>query len=95
MRGLGFFEMNSGRDSMSRPVAVSSRTPYVRHSLRLSEESIKDRFTAFKRLAKRNGEVVAVVEVNPAMLKNFQKEVMKAEKEGFQIVPLSALAKRF
>lgn len=94
-RGLGFFEMNSGRDAMSLKVAINARAPYIVNSLRPSEKTIEQRFTAFKRLAKRNNEVVGVIEVNPAMLAGFQKEIIKAEEEGFQIIPLSALADRF
>lgn len=94
-RGLGFFEMNSGRDAMSLTTAINARAPYVANSLRSPEQTVEKRFIAFKRLAKRNKEVVGVLEISPAMLAGFQKEVLKAQEEGFQIVPLSAVAGRF
>ena len=52
-------------------------------------------YMAFKRLAKRNDQVVGVVEISPAMVDGFLREIIKAQEEGFQIVPISAVADRF
>ena len=94
-RGLGFFELNPGRDSLSMKLAINSQSPIAVNSLRTKEQSIPDRFTAFKRLAKRNSRAIGVLELNPALLANYQKELEKAQSEGFQIVPLSAAVDQF
>lgn len=94
-RGLGFFEMNSGRDSMSIKVAVNSRGIHIQSTTTLNDENISDRFSALKKIAKRDQRAVGILEVSPSMLEGFQNEILKAKQEGFEIVPLSAVADQF
>jgi len=94
-RGLGFFEMNARQDSMSGKLAIENRGAHLKASIPLKEQTIAQRFEVLKKLAKRDNSAIGVVEISPAMLVDFQKQVLAAQQEGFQIAPLSALADQF
>lgn len=94
-RGLGFFEMNSGRDAISLKMAVNSRAAHIQSTQKSKGQSLGAIFAALKKQATREDQSVAALEISPAMLRDFQVELLKAEEEGFQIVPLSALVDQF
>ena len=94
-RGLGFFEMNTGRSPMSGKLAIEGRAAFVQASVPLQDHTVSMRFEMLKKAAKRDREAVGVIEVSPAMLAQFQTEILKAQKEGFQIAPLSAVVSQF
>jgi hypothetical protein len=94
-RGLGFVELNSTNTAISRKTAVNNRAPYVKATLKKSDDTIKDIFTELKRQATRNGKSVGVIEISPAMLERFQAEIMRAQNEDYEIVPLSVVAEKF
>ena len=94
-RGLGFLELNKQRDTLSFKMATSAGAPFVRSSLQGSDYDLDTYFLQLKRLARRNGRVVGVLNLSPMLLENYQDIVRTAESEGFQIIPLSAAVDRF
>ena len=95
IRGLGVFEMNTSRDAMSLKLAINNRAPHVAASIKAQERTIEQFLTALKKEAQQERRAVGVLNVTPAMLASFQAEIKKAREEGFEIVPLSALADEF
>ncbi|MFK7840049.1 MAG: divergent polysaccharide deacetylase family protein [Bdellovibrionales bacterium] len=94
-RGLGFFEMNTGRDAMSLKVAVNNRSHHVSVSNRIREQRIEKVFEALKKKAVTQKQAIGVVDVSPIMLETIQAEIIKAQNEGYEFVPLSALTVSF
>ena len=91
-RGLGFFEMNHKKDSIGPKIAINNKAPFLKASMKIEDQTLAQSFKALKKKASSNRLSVAVLDVTPAMLANFQREVLEARKEGFEIVPLSAVA---
>lgn len=94
-RGLGFFEMNTGRDSMSGKLAIENHGAHLNASIPIEDQTVAQRFALLKKIAKRDKSAVGVIEISPAMLAGFQKEILDAQQEGFQIAPLSALIDQY
>jgi len=95
VRGLGYFELNARRDSMSLKLAVNNRAPYAAVSLRTREKSVERVFSHIKKIAKNDQSAIGVIEMSPALLSGFQAEMAKAKQEGFEFVPLSALTNTY
>ncbi len=94
-RGLGFLDMNTGRDFMSHKIAVNSRGAHIQSSASQKDKTFTQYFEQLKKIARRNKKAVGTIEITPVMLEKFQEQLLKAQDEGFQIVPLSALADQY
>lgn len=93
-RGLGLFEMNPHATGLTEALSLTKNAPFAKHDIQqgLSVQLLEQNFAALKDHARENGRGVAVFSLNPAMMRDILPALAKAEQEGFQLVPLSALA---
>lgn len=94
-RGLGYFEMNDQeKTGFVEAFALSKNAPYAKNTLssQFDYKSPDEIIAYLKRQAKANGKAIGVVKLTPALLESLKTKLSEAQDEGYEIVPLSALA---
>ncbi len=94
-RGLGYFEMNDNeKTGFVEAFALSKNAPYAKNTLSsdFDYKSPDEIIDYLKRQAKANGKAIGVVKLTPALLNSLKAKLAEAQDEGYDIVPLSALA---
>lgn len=93
-RGLGYLELNDNSNGFSEGLAVTQNAPYAQNTLPkdMEAQGVEAVFAALKARAQAQNFAVGVLDLNPVLLEKIEALVAQAEQDGFQIVPLSALA---
>jgi hypothetical protein len=96
-RGLGYLDDGSSNRSVAAQLAAANRVPFGRADMALdgnpSRAAILEELAALEARATDNGQAIGVISALPVSVQTLAEWAANVEKQGFAIVPVSALMK--